>query len=89
MQYLEQIKEIVNSEIGRFTTVVNYALLQSNKNFEEYQLSFEKEFNPICIRAHPDGSIQISVGDSYESVSTIDASCCYLYIALMNAKREL
>lgn len=89
MKHLEQIKELVNSEIGRFATVRGYTSISETALFEEYEVSFTGEFNSIIIRAYPDGSIQVKVGDFYESVSTIDSSCCYLYIALMNAGQQL
>lgn len=88
MKHLEQIKEIIQSEIGRFATVSNYEIVENNELCEEYEVSFTKEFNPISIKAYADGSIQVKVGDFYESTSTVDASCCYLYIALMNAKNR-
>lgn len=89
MKHLEQIKELVYSEIGRFATVRDYTAIAETPSFEEYEVSFTGKFNPIIIRAYPDGGVQIKVGDFYESVSTIDSSCCYLYIALMNAGQEL
>lgn len=89
MKHLEQIKELVTSEIGRFATIRNYTFIKETKLFEEYEVSFVEEFKPISIRSYSDGGIQVRVGDFYESVSTIDSTCCYLYVALMNARREL
>lgn len=83
---LEQIKELVNSEIGRFAEIYDYILVAKSKNYEEYKISFTKEFKPIIIRAYTDGAIQVKVDEFYNAVSTIDSSCLFLYIALMNAK---
>ena len=88
MKHLEQIKELINSEIGRFATVMGYIIIAEDKSFEEYEISFTSKFNPIYIKSYSDGRIQVKVDDYYELTSTIDSSCCYLYIALMNAKRE-
>lgn len=89
MKHIEQIKEIINSEVGRFAVINNYIFLRETNRFEEYEVSFTKEFSPIFIRAYSNGIIQVKVGDLYESVSTIDSTCCYLYVALMNAKKGI